>query len=224
MHSRQEGKGQRENAICLTFSGVSLKIEFLFLSVSLSLLLRFWSELRKQLSVKLSPLFQGNYLYKSCFNIPTTCPYRRALVMSHSLGNSQFFSFPLLVKNLFNLQSVISPDIWGKRGLFPSEFGLRRGYMRKAELFLCSLWTKSIDFWKSSWHIIRSSGLSVRWDTPRRSLPWWTDHHPSFRLCFMGLQYVSLTVSAPINPLRLMEFVEASSKPESQCADENMKL
>jgi len=44
--------------------------------------------------------------------------------MFHSLENSQFFSFPLLVKNLFNLWSVISPDIWGKRGLFPRE-GIR---------------------------------------------------------------------------------------------------
>ena len=137
--------------------------------------------------MKLSPLFQENYLYKSCFNIPTTCLYRRAFVIFHSLRNSQFFSFPLLLQNLFNLPSVSSPDIWGKRGLFPSGFGLRRGYIGKAELFLCSLWTKSIDIWKSSWHIIGSRWFSVHWDTPRRSLPWWTDHHPSFKLCFMGL-------------------------------------
>lgn len=144
--------------------------------------------------------FQNNRLFyskriiyrNSCINMSIVSPQGGPWSLLtpgavSGLAHSQFFSFSLLVKKLFNLSSVISPDIWGKRGLFPSEFGLRRGYIEKAELSLCSHWVTSIDISKSRLSIIRSSGVSVHWDTPRRSLPWWTDHHPSFRLCLLGL-------------------------------------
>ena len=98
-----------------------------------------------------------------------------------------FFPFLCLWKSSLTCHQVISLDIWAKRGLFPSEFGLRRGYIGKAELSLCSHWVTSIDISKSRLSIIRNSGVSVHWDTPRRSLPWWTDHHPGFRLCLLGL-------------------------------------
>lgn len=94
-------------------------------------------------------------------------------------------SFPLLVKKLFNLPTAISPDIWRKRGLFPSEFGLRRGCTGKAELFLCSLWVKSMDIWKSRLKYHKKK-LTVYQEIPRRALPWWIDCHPSFRLCLVG--------------------------------------
>ena len=99
------------------------------------------------------------------------------------LAHSRIFFLFLLVKKLFNLSSVISPDIWGKRGLFLSEFGLRRGYIGKAELSLCSHWVTSIDI--SKYHKKQWSVCPL--DAPRRSLPWWIDHHPSFRLYLLGL-------------------------------------
>ena len=152
MHSEHErgGKGPkgREKALCLNFSSLALKGEFLFHQhQSIYCWGLKWTQ--KAVTSKIISFISRDYLQKSWCNIPTISANRRALVLAHSRGSSQFLSFPLLVKKLFNLPTAISPDIWRKRGLFPSELGLRRGYTGKAELFLCSLWVKSMDIWKS---------------------------------------------------------------------------
>ena len=140
------------------------------------------------------------------------------------LAHSRIFFLFLLVKKFFNLSLVISPDIWGKRGLFLSEFGLRRGYIGKAELSLCSHWVTSIDISKCRLNIIRSSGVSVHWTPPEGHCHGGLTIIQVLGSTFWACTYVLSAVSAPISPLRLMEFAETNSKPKCQCADENKKL